>query len=91
MIRSTDRILTTHVGTLPRGRAVLDLLHRKENGEPYDPALFDATVAAAVVDVVAKQVEIGIDVVSDGETSKVDYARVRAALVATAPTALVPT
>jgi 5-methyltetrahydropteroyltriglutamate--homocysteine methyltransferase len=74
MNRSTERILTTHVGSLPRGSAVLELLYKKENGEPYDAAAFDAAVAAAVDDVVAKQVEVGIDVVSDGETSKVGYA-----------------
>src|SRR5436190_1714722 len=72
--RSTERILTTHVGSLPRGPAVLELLYKKENGEPYDAAAFDAAVAAAVDDVVAKQVAVGIDIVSDGETSKVGYA-----------------
>ena len=74
MNRSTERILTTHVGSLPRGPAVLELLYKKENGEPYDAAAFDAAVAAAVDDVVAKQVAVGIDIVSDGETSKVGYA-----------------
>jgi len=74
MHRSTERILTTHVGSLPRGPAVLEFLYKKENGEPYDAAAFDAAVAAAVDDVVAKQVTLGIDVVSDGETSKVGYA-----------------
>jgi 5-methyltetrahydropteroyltriglutamate--homocysteine methyltransferase len=74
MNRSTDRILTTHVGSLPRAPGVVSLLYKKENEEPYDQAAFDAAVAAAVDDVVAKQVEIGIDVVSDGETSKVGYA-----------------
>ena len=71
---STDRILTTHVGSLPRSAAVLDLLYRKEQGESYDTEAFDDTVRAAVDDVVRKQVEIGIDVVSDGEMSKVGYA-----------------
>jgi 5-methyltetrahydropteroyltriglutamate--homocysteine methyltransferase len=74
MNRSTDRILTTHVGSLPRGAGLLALLYKKENGEPYDKAAFDAVVAAAVEDVVAKQAELGIDVVSDGEMSKVGYA-----------------
>ena len=74
MNRSTKRILTTHVGSLPRGPTVLELLYKKENGEAYDAAAFDAAVAAAVDDVVAKQVAVGIDVVSDGETSKVGYA-----------------
>jgi 5-methyltetrahydropteroyltriglutamate--homocysteine methyltransferase len=71
---STDRILTTHVGSLPRGPAVLDLLYKKENGEPYDRQALDAAITAAVDAVVAKQVETGIDVVSDGEASKVGYA-----------------
>lgn len=71
---STDRILTTHVGSLPRGQAVLDFLLKKENGEPYDKSAFEATLVDAVDDVVRRQVEVGIDVVSDGETSKIGYA-----------------
>jgi 5-methyltetrahydropteroyltriglutamate--homocysteine methyltransferase len=71
---STDRILTTHVGSLPRGGALVDLLYKKENGEPYDTTELDRVVAAAVDDVVRRQVEAGIDVVSDGEMSKVGYA-----------------
>jgi 5-methyltetrahydropteroyltriglutamate--homocysteine methyltransferase len=74
MSRGTERILTTHVGSLPRGPALLELLYKKENGEPYHAAAFDSTVAAAVDDVVAKQVAVGIDIVSDGEASKVGYA-----------------
>ena len=74
MQRSTERILTTHVGSLPRSKAVVELLYEKENGEPFDPSEFDAVMAAAVDEVVAHQVEIGIDVVSDGETSKIGYA-----------------
>ena len=71
---STDRILTTHVGSLPRGAAVLELLYKKENGEHYDRAQLASTVAAGVDEVVAQQVAVGIDIVSDGETSKVGYA-----------------
>jgi 5-methyltetrahydropteroyltriglutamate--homocysteine methyltransferase len=71
---STDRILTTHVGSLPRGPVVLDLLYKKENGEPYDAAEFDAAITAAVDDAVRKQVACGIDIVSDGEMGKVGYA-----------------
>ena len=74
MTRSTERILTTHVGSLPRGPGLLALLYKKENSEPYEPASLDAAVAAAVNDVVARQSELGIDVVSDGEMSKVGYA-----------------
>jgi 5-methyltetrahydropteroyltriglutamate--homocysteine methyltransferase len=70
---STERILTTHVGSLPRTRDVVELLYKKENGEPYDRAAYDAAVAAGVADAVAKQVAAGVDIVSDGETSKVGY------------------
>src|ERR1041384_527836 len=71
---STDRILTTHVGSLPRDKAVVDLLFKREQSDPYDPAEFDRIVASAVSEAVRKQVEIGIDVVSDGETAKIGYA-----------------
>jgi 5-methyltetrahydropteroyltriglutamate--homocysteine methyltransferase len=71
---STDRILTTHVGSLPRDAAILRLLYKKEAGEEYDRATFDAAVTASVSGVVQKQVAAGIDIVSDGETSKVGYA-----------------
>src|SRR5688572_26262056 len=74
MQHSTDRILTTHVGSLPRSPALVELLYKKDSGEPYDRAAFDAAVAAGVADAVAKQVATGVDVVSDGETSKVGYA-----------------
>src|SRR5262245_8248674 len=71
---STERILTTHTGSLPRGPAVSGLLLRKDAGEPHDSAEFAAAVAAAVDDAVARQVAVGIDVVSDGEASKMGYA-----------------
>ena len=74
MKHSSERILTTHVGSLPRPNEVLDLLHAKEAGEPYDRAAFDSTMRRAVRDVVAEQVALGIDVVSDGEASKPGYA-----------------
>jgi 5-methyltetrahydropteroyltriglutamate--homocysteine methyltransferase len=70
---SRDRILTTHVGSLPRPADLLDLLIARENGEPTDDAAFAARVATAVRDVVAQQVAAGIDVVSDGEQSKISY------------------
>jgi 5-methyltetrahydropteroyltriglutamate--homocysteine methyltransferase len=73
MKRSTDRILTTHVGSLPRSAALVELLYKKDNGEPYDGAAFHSAVAAGVADAVAKQVAAGVDIVSDGETSKVGY------------------
>jgi len=71
---STDRILTTHVGSLPRPQPVVDMLFRKERGEPYDAAEFERTMKQAVVEAVARQRAVGIDVVSDGEMSKIGYA-----------------
>ena len=71
---STDRILTTHVGSLPRPKAVADLLVRKDQGLSYDHAELERDVRQAVADIVARQVATGIDVVSDGETSKIGYA-----------------
>jgi len=74
MKQSTDRILTTHTGSLPRPAAVADLLFAKERGDALDAATFDRTIADAVTDAVKRQVAIGIDVVSDGEMSKISYA-----------------
>ena len=74
MHTSHDRILTTHVGSLPRVQAVVDFLARKEGGEPYDTAAFDRTMSEAVRDVVARQRACGVDMVSDGEQSKPSYA-----------------
>lgn len=70
----SDRILTTHVGSLPRSADVTDLVFAQERGEPVDQARFDAVIGAAVDDVVRRQVEAGIDLVSDGEMSKISYA-----------------
>ena len=74
MKTSTDRILTTHVGSLPRPDDLITLLHHKDQGESHDEAAFDACVARAVDGIVARQVTIGIDLVSDGEMSKISYA-----------------
>jgi 5-methyltetrahydropteroyltriglutamate--homocysteine methyltransferase len=74
MKHSTDRILTTHVGSLPRPPEVVALLTRKEQDQPVDPREFDDVISKAVIDVVARQATIGIDVVSDGEMSKASYA-----------------
>ena len=68
------RILTTHVGSLPRSQKVVDFLFARERGEAYDFAAFDAAMAEAVDETVRKQVEAGVDIVSDGETSKISYA-----------------
>jgi 5-methyltetrahydropteroyltriglutamate--homocysteine methyltransferase len=73
MQRSTDRILTTHVGSLPRPPDLQQMLQAKDRGEPYDAAAFEARVKEAVADAVRKQVEIGIDVVSDGELAKSSF------------------
>jgi 5-methyltetrahydropteroyltriglutamate--homocysteine methyltransferase len=74
MAQQSDRILTTHVGSLPRSAPVTDLVFAQEKGEPLDEAAFHKTVAQAVSDVVARQREAGIDIVSDGEMSKISYA-----------------
>ncbi len=68
------RILTTHVGSLPRSQAVTDLVFAAERGEPVDAATFDRVIGAAVDDAVGRQVAAGIDLVSDGEMSKISYA-----------------
>ncbi|MDJ0751347.1 MAG: cobalamin-independent methionine synthase II family protein [Woeseiaceae bacterium] len=67
-----QRILTTHVGSLPRSKAVTDVVFAIENGESAPDA--ESIIAKAVDDVVARQVETGIDLVSDGEMSKISYA-----------------
>jgi len=74
MKRSTDRILTTHVGSLPRPQAVVDLLFAQDRGEPVDSQVFAETIGRGVGDVVQRQTEAGIDIISDGETSKISYA-----------------
>ncbi|MGA7488542.1 MAG: cobalamin-independent methionine synthase II family protein [Xanthobacteraceae bacterium] len=74
MKTSQDRILTTHVGSLPRTDTVLGLLEARENRAAFDAARFDREMRQAVSDIVQRQVETGIDIVSDGETSKISYA-----------------
>jgi 5-methyltetrahydropteroyltriglutamate--homocysteine methyltransferase len=71
---SRERILTTHVGSLPRPAAVVEQLLRKERGEACDPDGFDRAMREGVRDIVARQAEAGVDVVSDGETGKISYA-----------------
>ena len=73
MKTSTDRILTTHVGSLARPVELLDTMKEKEHGRAYDHSLFDKQVREAVADRVRKQVENGIDIVTDGEMSKVSF------------------
>ena len=74
MSASAGRILTTHVGSLPRSQAVTDVLFAREREETRDVAADDAVITQAVAEVVHRQVEVGIDLVSDGEMSKISYA-----------------
>jgi 5-methyltetrahydropteroyltriglutamate--homocysteine methyltransferase len=74
MKRSTDRILTTHVGSLARPHGLLDVMRDKEQGNPYDANEFSRLVREAVAEVVRKQSAAGIDIVSDGEMGKVTFA-----------------
>lgn len=71
---STDRILTTHVGSLPRPPDVAEMLFAREHATRLDAAAFDRTISRAVQAVVTRQVAIGLDVISDGEMSKISYA-----------------
>lgn len=73
MKTSSSRILTTHVGSLPRSQAVADIVLAREAGEALDENRANAVIASAIQAVVHRQVEIGLDVVSDGEFSKVSY------------------
>ncbi|EDQ33046.1 Methionine synthase II (cobalamin-independent) [Hoeflea phototrophica DFL-43] len=68
------KINVTHVGSLPRTQKVVDFIFARERGESYDQADFDAAMREAVDETVAKQVAAGVDIVSDGETSKISYA-----------------
>src|ERR1700726_5115763 len=70
MKRSTDRILTTHVGSLIRPQALQDFLRAKQAGKTYDTAAYDKCLTSSVAEGVHKQAEVGIDVVSDGEFGK---------------------
>ena len=71
---STDRILTTHVGSLPRSEAVVEVLMQREHGEEKDPKHFEDVISQAVREVVKQQEAVGIDIISDGELSKIGYA-----------------
>ena len=69
-----DRILTTHVGSLPRSQAVTDVIFARERGEANDAPAAAEVISDAVAEVVRRQVAVGIDVVSDGEMGKISYA-----------------
>jgi len=73
MKRSTERVLTTHVGSLARAESLIPLLRLREHGQPYDRDEFARLVREAVADVVRKQVEAGIDIVTDGEQGKSSF------------------
>ncbi|MEM7711858.1 MAG: epoxyalkane--coenzyme M transferase, partial [Pseudomonadota bacterium] len=64
----------THVGSLPRDQATVDMIFARENGDVYDPAAFDAQMKVACSETVRKHVDAGMQIVSDGETSKISYA-----------------
>ena len=73
MKRSTERILTTHTGSLPRPADLAAMLEALDTGAPLDAAAFQARVRRAVADIVRKQLDAGVDIVSDGEQGKVGY------------------
>jgi len=74
MKRSSERILTTHTGSLPRPDDLIPLIKAMESGRTGEAAAFDARVRSAVVEIVRRQVEAGVDVVNDGEAGKPSYA-----------------
>ncbi len=74
MKRSTERILTTHTGSLPRPAEVQELLYAQERDEPFDQAIFEEKARSAVQATVRQQVAAGIDMINDGEMSKISYA-----------------
>jgi 5-methyltetrahydropteroyltriglutamate--homocysteine methyltransferase len=73
MKRSSERILTTHVGSLPRPDDLIPLLQARDAGQAYDQAALDARVAQAVDEVARKQAELGVDIINDGEHNKSVY------------------
>src|SRR5215472_18581420 len=82
MLYSSERILTTHAGALPRPAELRQLVAAKATGEAYDPSTLAARLAAGVAEAVRRQAECGIDIVNDGELSKTnftDYVRARIA------------
>jgi 5-methyltetrahydropteroyltriglutamate--homocysteine methyltransferase len=74
MQRSMDRFLTTHTGSLPRPDDLVRMMYAKEEGVPVDAPALAARIRAAVLDIVTKQREVGVDIVNDGELSKPSYA-----------------
>ena len=74
MLRSTDRFLTTHTGSLPRPDDLVQLMFAKEEGDAVDPQALDARVREAVGEMVRRQAQAGVDIINDGEMSKPSYA-----------------
>jgi 5-methyltetrahydropteroyltriglutamate--homocysteine methyltransferase len=73
MKRSTNRILTTHAGSLARPKDLLEMMDAKLRAEPYDQAAYSKRIRAAVAEVVRRQVDCGVDIVTDGEQSKPSF------------------
>src|SRR5207302_6301250 len=73
MKRSTERILTTHVGSLPRPPDLLDMMAAKDAGAAFDAQAHATRLRAAVAEIVRKQVELGIDIIDDGEYGKPSF------------------
>src|SRR5262249_6253427 len=73
MIYSTDRIMTTHAGSLPRPDDVREMVLTRARGEPLDRAMLDRRLGAAVKEIVGRQIDCGIDIVNDGELSKPNF------------------
>ena len=73
MIYSTDRILTTHAGSLPRPDDLKEMVLAKARGEPCDQAALEARLRSAVAEIVERQVDCGLDLVNDGELSKPNF------------------
>ena len=73
MKQSTERILTTHTGSLPRPDDLVTQLYAKEQGKEYDPTTFAVQVQTATREIVRQQLACGVDVVNDGEAGKVGY------------------
>src|SRR5579863_4004815 len=73
MQRSTDRILTTHVGSLPRPADLYAMIEAKQEGGAIDNAAFGARVKSAVAEIVKRQADAGIDIVADGEMGRVGF------------------
>ena len=91
MIYSTDRILTTHAGSLPRPDDVREMVLAEARGEPVDQALLDGRLRTSVAEVVKRQIECGLDIVNDGELSKpnfTDYVLARIAGARSGPAAV---